>query len=703
MLSICVVTMFVLVAGNFTSAPSGVSAQGTWESIAATQENQWRAVAYGNGVFVAVSADGTNRVMRSTDGGTTWEARTASEANQWQSVTYGSGVFVAVAATGTNQVMRSTDGGLTWTSHAPADTANLTSWRSVTYGNGVFVAVAESGTNRVMRSTDGGVTWTRETSADESIQWYSVTYGNGVFVAVSDNGTGRVMRSTDGGVTWTKHTAAKSNGWYSVTYGNGVFVAVSYSGTNDRVMTSTDGETWISRTSAANNTWVSVTYGNGIFRAVAWGINSVMKSTDGVNWTTETSTVSASWNSIAYGEGVFVAVADTSTPRVKRLDSRTVPTKPTATNLRCVNAITYLDVAVSSDGGSPITNFEYHIATSHPTSAPTTWQAFSPAQTTSPLQWNMSALGYTPGVQHHYFVRAVNAMGESVSSWISNFQSSCANSFTIPPPPAPTIAFVGELGNNNITSDITPMVSITGALDGHTVTVTATKDGQSITCTFIATAESSCNLGALADGVWQVTATQTSSAGRTSVASAPVSLTVDTTPPTVVSAEMNTAGTQLTITFNEELGTTAPAIGDFLLTVDGAIVEVTAISVSGSTVVLTLATPATAGQVVGVAYTAPASNTASSNAAVQDRIGNDALSFTINAKVPASPPTGSGSTSQGSAAADSASSKPSASSNVATPPLPATGMDILPMVLSLLLVISGTTLSAIARRRRVIG
>ena len=36
-----------------------------------------------------------------------WTARTAAEANYWRSVTYGNGLFVAVAYNGTNRVMTS--------------------------------------------------------------------------------------------------------------------------------------------------------------------------------------------------------------------------------------------------------------------------------------------------------------------------------------------------------------------------------------------------------------------------------------------------------------------------------------------------------------------------------------------------------------------------------------------------------------------
>jgi len=249
-------------------------ADGTsWTSRAAAEANQWRSVAYGDGVWVAVSDSGTNRVMTSPDG-VTWTSRAAAEANQWVSVAYGNGVWVAVSYNGTNRVMRSVDNGVTWTAVAAAE-ANQ--WVSVAYGNGVWVAVSVDGTNRVMTSPDG-VTWTSRAAA-EANAWVSVAYGNGVWVAVSLNGTNRVMRSPDG-VTWTSRAAAEANGWISVAYGNGVWVAVSDSGTN-RVMTSPDGVTWTSRAAAEANAWISVAYGNGVWVAVSLnGTNQVMRSVD---------------------------------------------------------------------------------------------------------------------------------------------------------------------------------------------------------------------------------------------------------------------------------------------------------------------------------------------------------------------------------------------------------------------------------------
>ena len=287
-----------------------------WFGILAAEANQWTAVAYGNGVWAAVASSGTNRVMRSTDGGITWSAVVAAEANIWQSVAYGNSVWVAVASSGTNRVMRSTNDGATWSAVAATE-ANT--WRSVAYGNSVWVAVSGSGTNRVMRSTNGGVTWSAVAAA-EANAWESVAYGNGVWVAVASSGTNRVMRSTDDGATWSAVAAAAANEWESVAYGNGVWVAVATTGTN-RVMRSTDdGATWAAVAAAEANAWYSVAYGNGVWMAVAYnGTNRVMRSTNGGStWTAVAAAEANEWYAVAYGNGVWVAVAGTGTNRVMR-------------------------------------------------------------------------------------------------------------------------------------------------------------------------------------------------------------------------------------------------------------------------------------------------------------------------------------------------------------------------------------------------
>ena len=613
-----------------------------------------------------------------------------------------------------------------------------------------------------------------------------------------------------------------------------------------------------------------------------------------------------------------------------------VPSRPSTGSCSANNQIINYTISQGSDGGSPILNYEYHLSTSVPVSEPTTWTAFSPVQTVSPLSWDMKALGFLSGTSYKFFVRAVNGLGVSVSSWnnVANSNSNCTVSFSASAPGAPTsltatagsgsasVAFTpgssngavitnyaysinggsfivlspvsatspitvagltggtpysitlkainsagqstsasvavsvtplaaapsvssvsgtsgtsaggtsititgtnflagatvsvggaactdvvvvsatsitcttpagtagaqdivvantdsqvatlssgftyiqapatpatpvvdaasdsGSSNSDSITSDNTPTISVSGATNGNTVMVTASKAGSaSVTCTFTATAQSGCDLGTLADGIWSVTSTQTNS-GVSSGSSVAMTMTVDTTRPTVtnfsstntdgtyvvgatinitatmseavengasisvtlntgdtvvltkvtgatltgtytvgagdnssdltvlsyvltsaptdaagnamtatsvpvganniagahaividtsgptlVSSSMNSAGTQLTLQLSEALNATTATPSDFAVTVDGQSATVSAVSVSGSTILLTLSPAAQSGDTVTVVYTSPTASSATSNAAVQDVAGNDSASFTSSARVPA--------------------------------------------------------------------
>ncbi|MDP1688979.1 MAG: tail fiber domain-containing protein [bacterium] len=133
------------------TSPNGI----TWAlqaTASPTLDKLWKAVTYGtpiiNGVatttFVAVANTAVgdlNAVMTSPTGRTgTWTMRIAAADNNWQAIAYGSGLFVAVSTGGSgNRIMTSPDG-ITWTSRLnPADN----DWRGVAYGDNTFVAVAD--------------------------------------------------------------------------------------------------------------------------------------------------------------------------------------------------------------------------------------------------------------------------------------------------------------------------------------------------------------------------------------------------------------------------------------------------------------------------------------------------------------------------------------------------------------------------------
>ena len=103
---------------------------------------------------------------------------------------------------------------------------------------------------------------------------------------------------------------------------------------------------------------------------------------------------------------------------------------------------------------------------------------------------------------------------------------------------------------------------------------------------------------------------------------------VDDVAPTLTSGTLSVNGTSVVLTFNEALHATTASASAFTVTASAVIITPTAAVVNGSTVTLTLPSAIGPSANVTVAYAAPASNAATSNAAIQDLSGNDAVSFT---------------------------------------------------------------------------
>ena len=289
-----------------------------WYPIAAPAKNQWQCVAYGSGVFVALSTDGTgNRVMSSPDG-TIWTVTaTGAPDNAWGTncLCYGNGMFVAVSGGFTN-AMYSVDG-YNWTQ---SGVSSVGPWRAVAFGNGKFVAVGVSG--KTMYSTDA-IAWTSpgQIGGTNAFVWGAVTYGTdnlGVakFVAVCANSGSdkKAAVSLDNGINWTIYTSAIA-GQIAITFGNNLFVSVGIkSGLIAGVQTSPDGQTWTERTvpySVVYDWIVSIAFGNNLFVSTTLDGN-IISSTDGITWTLTTVLSSASWLGVTFGENIFVAVAQSA-------------------------------------------------------------------------------------------------------------------------------------------------------------------------------------------------------------------------------------------------------------------------------------------------------------------------------------------------------------------------------------------------------
>ena len=104
----------------------------------------WSSVAYGNGKFVTVTSNRSNKAAYSTDG-INWTEATLPSSGYWGGVSYGNGKFVAISGVdvySSTAAAYSTDG-INWTAATLPSSAR---WGSTAYGNGKFVAVAYNST-----------------------------------------------------------------------------------------------------------------------------------------------------------------------------------------------------------------------------------------------------------------------------------------------------------------------------------------------------------------------------------------------------------------------------------------------------------------------------------------------------------------------------------------------------------------------------
>jgi uncharacterized repeat protein (TIGR02059 family) len=319
------------------------------------------------------------------------------------------------------------------------------------------------------------------------------------------------------------------------------------------------------------------------------------------------------------------------------------PLAPVTATATAGNGSASIDFTRGSNGGFPITNYKYSI------DGGVTYTALSPASATSP----MTIPGLTNGVLTTIYLKAVNERGDSINTKTVQVTPNGTPDTTRPvvtsfsSTKADGTYGIGTTINitATISEDIAVGASITVTLDtGDTVVLTR---ATATTLTGTYTVSAGDNSADLTVSSYVLTSAPTDASGNAMTSTAlptgtnniagAQAIVVDTTPPTLRSATANTAGTQVTLTFNEPLNATTAVASDFAVSVGTVTKTVSSISVSGSTVILTLGTPAASGEVISVAYTAPTPNSATSNSAIQDIAGNDAISFTTTATVPPAP------------------------------------------------------------------
>jgi hypothetical protein len=294
-----------------------------YKEHSASEANTWRSVAWSPTLkmFAAISSDGTNRVMTSSDG-SIWTSRTVTATNSWYGICWSptaqGGCFCAVGYGTTNYVMTSVDG-INWS----YQTAPAYNWSSVCWSAylGLFCAVsydASGGTMPGSMISVNGITWSSTTDLygrmHTGVCWSSTL---NAFCAVNRSYT-KFATSTNGTV-WTLSNSITMDDYYSVCWSPylNLFCAVG-TGTS-KVITSPTGATWTVR-DIAGSALAAVEWSEDLksFCAIGTGTYAVRTSSDGLTWTNRPVITTAGWNGICYAPELmkFCGVSTSGTNRV---------------------------------------------------------------------------------------------------------------------------------------------------------------------------------------------------------------------------------------------------------------------------------------------------------------------------------------------------------------------------------------------------
>ena len=227
---------FIAVATDTNKVAYSEDGQNWTERSLGEETASWKDCIFGNGKFVIVG-EGTQNAMYSSDG-LNWAAGLLpvgddSSGDQWQAVAYGAGRFVAISGSQAKDVAYSANG-ITWARYNNALPAGDFSFVSLVYGKNRFIGFTNNG--EVVMSLNKGATWIAGTDAptldgSTTMNWKNIKFAQGVFVAICDTGgavigadntTGPTtyFATTEDCITWTGRNFDYEKSWSVLTFNN---------------------------------------------------------------------------------------------------------------------------------------------------------------------------------------------------------------------------------------------------------------------------------------------------------------------------------------------------------------------------------------------------------------------------------------------------------------------------------------------------
>jgi hypothetical protein len=250
----------------------------TWREQQIGKEGEtYRAVACGDGRFVAVGSYGGGNIFATTCDGMAWQAakNDGKYSRFVRAVIHGKGRFLAIGgdpgAVGDSKPfqLESTDGEK-WSDFR--DIAGKNILRRLAWGNERFVGVGDRGRRAVSKD---GRDWQDAPEVKALDTLIDVAFGKEVFVGVGLHG---LRMWSEEGLKWSPRLAGEEGEHLnSIVWTGERFVAVGVGAT----YISAGGKQW--ERVANKEAPLTVAYGNGVFVGVRWE-GRVMRSTDGVQW-----------------------------------------------------------------------------------------------------------------------------------------------------------------------------------------------------------------------------------------------------------------------------------------------------------------------------------------------------------------------------------------------------------------------------------
>jgi hypothetical protein len=285
--------LFVAVGSNGTLITS-VDAL-TWTHQQSNTKEPILEIAYGNGMFVALTPGGT---LSSSDG-KHWVWQPMGGTSELKNVIYCLGSFFLFADDMEKTVIFRSSTGIAWHDSPTIVLPEHMKDINVTFGNGILIALSSEG--GLWTSLDGA-TWLKQDSISVQSPLRGFAFGGGSFVAIGGGDASFALSSRDG-KKWSENDNIPINWTSTLSYANGFFFATS----TGRMWGSPDGITWAEHEMPPGQTLTDLAYGNNRFVAVGFQ-GTILISEDRFDWSPMwTPTLPQPSTGISYGNGIFVA------------------------------------------------------------------------------------------------------------------------------------------------------------------------------------------------------------------------------------------------------------------------------------------------------------------------------------------------------------------------------------------------------------